>query len=109
MRAAAFSLCGVALLIAMSGTFGEAEAGDCGAAIEAAKAEWRSLTKGNHIVAPSTRIDTSDGRHLTGSLLNYSWILLARAANACDAAQDATAMDYLGEFERLLHPVPHQL
>jgi hypothetical protein len=69
MRAAAFSLCGVALLIAMSGTFGEAEAGDCGAAVEAAKAEWRSLTKGNHIVAPSTRIDTSDGRHLTGSQL----------------------------------------
>jgi hypothetical protein len=86
-----------------------AGAGTCGAAIEAAKAEWRSLTKGNHAIAPSMRIDTSDGRHLTGSALNYAWVLIDRADDACEAGYDKVASDYMAQFNALIHPTPGRL
>jgi hypothetical protein len=98
----------VAALFAISPAPG-AEAEACGTAIEAAKVEWRSLTKGNHAIAPSMRIDTSDGRHLTGSALNYAWVLIDRADIACDAGQDGAAMDYIAQFNTLLHPASRRL
>jgi hypothetical protein len=98
-----FFACAAVALLAISRSPG-AEAGTCGAAIEAAKAEWRSLTKGNHAVAPGIRIDTSDGRHLTGSALNYAWVLIDRADSACDAGQDGVALDDIGQFNALIHP-----
>jgi hypothetical protein len=55
---------------------------DCSAAVEAAKSDWRSLSHGVH-VAPRQRILTSDGRHLTGSDINYAKVLIDRAEEAC--------------------------
>jgi hypothetical protein len=100
--------CAAAALLATS-LASRVEAATCGAAIETAKAEWRSLTKGNHAVVPSMRIDTSDGRHLTGSALNYAWVLIYRADQACDAGEDGMALDYIGRFNALIHPAPGRL
>jgi hypothetical protein len=99
-----------------------AAAQPCGDAIQATKAEWLLLTHGNHI-APSQPIITSDGRHLTGVLLNYVGVLVYRAERACAAAgiveagssspplaadpphtPGAEAIAYVQEAEALLHP-----
>jgi hypothetical protein len=80
----------------------------CGAAIEQAKAEWRSLTHSTHLAA-SMRINTNDGRHLTGSQLNYVWVLLDRADGACGAGQEREAIGYLHEAQSILHPIPRPL
>jgi len=82
--------------------------GSCGAAVEQAKAEWRALTAGNHSVAPAMRISTSDGRHLTGSQLNYAWILIDRADQACIDPEPAKSLAYIHQVQTLLHPPPHQ-
>ena len=58
-------------------------------------------------IAPSMRIDTSDGRQLTGSQLDYAWVPVADSA--CGTAQDAASMGYIQEFETLRHPALHQL
>jgi len=42
---------------------------------------------------------------LTGSQLNYAWVLIDRAENACGGADDAVAMVNIREFEALLHPI----
>jgi hypothetical protein len=99
----------LALLIGAAALGGAARAGSCGAAVEAAKVEWRSLTRGNHTVSPAMRINTSDGRQLTGTQLNFAWVLIDRAESACNVGQDAAAMGHIDEFEKLLHPVPRRL
>lgn len=84
---------------------GPAAAQDCSAAIAATKAEWQSLTQGNHRIAPSTVIATNDGRRLTGSQLNYVWTLIDRAGVTCADPEPVTAMAYLSEATALLHPI----
>ncbi len=81
----------------------------CSAAVEATKVEWRSLMHGSHHLTPTMRINTSDGRQLTGSQVNYPWVLIDRADSACAAADDTAALAYIQEFETLLHPVPRSL
>src|SRR5580700_7343351 len=54
----------IASLVSLTG--GAAAQDDCTGAVEKAKAEWRSLTHQTHLPA-ATRINTSDGRQLTGS------------------------------------------
>jgi hypothetical protein len=80
----------------------------CGAAVENAKAEWRALTAGNHSVAPAMRISTSDGRQLTGSQLNYAWILIDRADQACIDPEPEKSLAYIRQVQTLLHPSPHR-
>jgi hypothetical protein len=94
-----------AALFGLSLSCGAAAAQSCGAVVEAVKVEWRSLTHGSHNVAPAMRISTSDGRHLTGSQLNYAWVLIDRAESACGAGGDAAAMVHIHELETLLHPL----
>jgi hypothetical protein len=104
---------------------GAAAAQPCAEAVEATKAEWLFLTHGNHL-APSQPVITSDGRHLTGVLLNYVGALVDRAERACAAAgnevsgssapapvaasasppQSEAALAYVREAEGLLHPAP---
>jgi hypothetical protein len=55
------------------------------------------------------RINTSDGRQLTGTQLNYAWVLIDRAESACSVGQGAAATAYIDEFEKLLHPMPRRL
>ena len=74
--------------------------------IAAAKADWRALSHGIN-VAPSQPIITSDGRHLTGSQVNYARVLISRAEAAVGAGRPADAPAYIDEAERLLHPLPH--
>ena len=107
---ATFTLCTMsAVLFALLLNTVSAAAQDCAAGVAAAKAEWRFLSKGNHTVPPSMRIDTSDGRHLTGSQVNYAWALIARAEAACGNGGDATALVHLREVEVLLHSAPRSL
>jgi len=80
----------------------------CDVAVEKAKAEWRALTAGNHTVAPAMRINTSDGRHLTGSQLNYAWVLIDRADQACIDPEPAKSLAYIHQVQALLHPPPRQ-
>lgn len=94
----------VTALVALSG--GPAAAQDCGSAVAATKAEWQSLTQGNHHIAPSMIIATSDGRRLTGSELNYAWTLIDRANFTCTDPEPAKAMAYISEVQALLHPAP---
>ena len=81
----------------------------CSAAVEVAKVEWRSLMHGSHHLTPTMRINTSDGRQLTGSQVNYAWVLIDRADSTCAAADATAAMAYIREFETLLHPVQQPL
>jgi hypothetical protein len=74
---------------------------DCYTTIEAANAEWRSLSHGSHIAAQQ-HIVTSDGRHLAGSQINYAKVLIDRAANACLAARYHEALAQVGEAQALL-------
>jgi hypothetical protein len=78
-----------------------ASAGDCTVSVTAAKADWRWLTHGSH-VAPSMRINTSDGRHFTGSELNYAWALITRAEGACDASRENEFAAAMMEFRTVL-------
>jgi hypothetical protein len=101
-------LVGMTLLAMM--LFGvAASAQDCGAALEAAKTEWRSLTRGNHQVAPATQIGTSDGRHLTGSQINYARVLISRAESACRSGSGAAAMMQIQEAQSLFRPASQPL
>jgi hypothetical protein len=81
----------------------------CGAAVAAAKQQWWALTQGNHRIPPTMRVNTSDGRQLSGAQLNYAWVLVDRADGACGAAQGAAASGYLRDFDLLLHPAPPRL
>jgi hypothetical protein len=92
-----------AILVGLSLSCGTAAAQSCEAAVAAEKVEWRALTKGNHTVAPSMRIVTSDGRHLSGSQLNYAWVLIDRAESACGAGGDSAAVVHINAFQQLLH------
>ena len=83
---------------------GTAAAQSCRDAITAEKAEWRSLTKGNRSVPPAMRIVTSDGRHLTGSQLNYAWVLIDRAETACSNFGEAAASVHIRAYQALIHP-----
>jgi hypothetical protein len=98
-----------AMLIGVVALGGAARAEGCDAAVESAKVEWRSLTRGNHTISPAMRINTSDGRQLTGTQLNYAWVLIDRAESACSVGQGAAATAYIDEFEKLLHPMPRRL
>jgi hypothetical protein len=80
-------------------------AGDCTALVTAGKADWRWLTHGSH-VAPSMRINTSDGRHFTGSQLNYAGAVIARAESACDASRENEFTAAMMEFRTVLQTVP---
>jgi|HubBroStandDraft_6_1064221.scaffolds.fasta_scaffold1671300_1 hypothetical protein len=75
----------------------------CNAAVQAAKADWWSLTHGNRF-APPQLVITSDGRRLTGIQLNYARVVIGRAESACEAAQSAASLAYVGEVQALLHP-----
>lgn len=74
---------------------------DCYTTIEAANAEWRSLSHRSHIAARQ-HIVTSDGRHLAGSQINYAKVLIDRAADACLAARYHEALAQVGEAQALL-------
>ena len=96
------------LLLGLSLFCGTAAAQDCGAAVTATKAEWRVLTSGNHRIAPSMIIATSDGRRLTGSQLNYAWALIDSAQFACADPEPAKAMAYISQVQALLQPPVRQ-
>jgi hypothetical protein len=74
---------------------------DCYTTIEAANAEWRSLSHGSHVAAQQ-HIVTSDGRHLAGSQINYAKVLIDRAADACLATRYDEALAHVGEAQALL-------
>jgi len=93
-----------AVMVGLALNCGTAAAQSCGPAVEAAKAEWRSLAHGNHTVPAAMRINTSDGRQLAGSTLNYAWVLIDRADQACIDPEPAKSAAYLSEEQALLHP-----
>lgn len=73
----------------------------CGSAIEAAQAQWRALSHGGR-VAPGQHIVTSDGRHLTGSQINYAKALIDWARAACATERHGDAAAYVSEAHMLL-------
>lgn len=73
----------------------------CAAAIEAAQAEWRALSHGGR-VAPAQHIIMSDGRHTTGSQINYAKALIDWARAACVTARHGEAIAYAREAQALL-------
>ena len=98
IRAAALVVLGLSMDCRM------AAAQSCTNAIAAEKVEWHALTKGNSTVPPAMRIVTSDGRHLTGSQINYARVLIDRADSACSSGGDTAAQTQLQEFQTLIHP-----
>src|SRR5580700_6288427 len=101
MRASFYAAClmaGVGIYLP-AGAASAAE--NCAVSVTAAKAEWRSLTHGSH-VAPSMRVNTSDGRHFTGSQLNYAGAVIARAESACDASRENEFTAAMMEFRTVL-------
>jgi len=110
MRLTKASVLGAALVAftSLAPVVGAVAAEGCTAAVEAAKAEWRGLSKGR-FVAPAQTIVTSDGRRLAGSAINYAWVLIDRADSACSAGNAAEAVGYAQKAETLFHPSPRQL
>ena len=94
-------------LVALAAPDGQrAMAQGCGTAVATAKQQWWALTQGNHRIPPTMRINTGDGRRLSGAQLNYAWVRVDRANTACGAAQGAAASLYLRDFDLLLRPAP---
>jgi hypothetical protein len=111
MRPKHVSVCSILLggvLVMVLTARGAAAAESCSAAVQAAKAEWRSVSHGAH-VAPAQQILTSDGRRLTGSAINYAFFLISRAERACEAAQIDVSIGYVREARALFHPPPRPL
>jgi hypothetical protein len=84
------------------------ELGDPRCPIEAAKADWRSLSHGIR-VAPGQPIVTGDGRRLAGSEINYARVLIDRAGEACKQSQHAEALTSVQGAQTLLHPAPRRM
>jgi hypothetical protein len=95
----------VASVVALGLSAGAAYAQNSSAAIAAAQADWRALSHGINVAAAQP-IVTNDGRHLTGSQVNYARVLINQAETADDAGRPAAALAYIDEAERLLHPAP---
>jgi len=82
---------------------------NCTAAVASAKDLWRALSHGMSHVAPSQTIVTSDGRRLSGSSLNYGWVLISRAEDACQASNVSQSLELVRQVETLFHPAPRSL
>jgi hypothetical protein len=92
------------VVLGLSLNSGIAAAQNCSVAIAAERVEWRALAKGNQNVPPAMRIVTSDGRHMTGSQINYARVLIDRADSASSNGGDTAAQPQLQEFQALIHP-----
>src|SRR5713101_7224515 len=75
--------------------------------IGSAKADWRSLSHGIHLV-PGQTIVTGDGRRLAGSAINYARVPIDRADEACKQLRDAEELALVQEAQTLLHPAPRR-
>ena len=78
---------------------------NCVASVDAIRAEWRKLSHSSSL-KPSQRIATGDGHWLAGSQVNYAYILIGRADNACGASKVKQAQSYVDEANILLNPAP---
>jgi hypothetical protein len=78
---------------------------NCVGSEDAIRAEWRDLSHSSSL-KPSQRIATGDGRWLAGSQLNYAYVLIGRADNACGAGEVKQARGYVDEANKLLNPAP---
>jgi catechol 2,3-dioxygenase-like lactoylglutathione lyase family enzyme len=75
----------------------------CVASVDAIRAEWRNLSHSSSL-KPSQRVATGDGHWLAGSQINYAYILIGRADDACGAGKVEQAHSYVDEANNLLNP-----
>ena len=81
---------------------------NCVASVDATRAEWRNPSHSSSL-KPSQRIATGDGHWLAGSQVNYAYILIGRADNACGAGEVKQARSYVDEANNLLNPAPSRI
>jgi len=108
MQRSAYGLIVLLTLIPLSAGAAPAQADSqatCVASVDAIRAEWRNLSHSSSL-KPSQRIRTGDGREFSGSQLNYAYVLISRAEDACGTGQVEQARGYVDEANKLLNPAP---